>query len=95
MALSRPVSAGASHVSSVVAYAVHVRVAFVVSWHPWCSCSRSVCPSAPPLLTVIIHSDGPDKTILVKKVALEGCILDKYALQSRAVTRPVIAFQTT
>ena len=30
---------------------------------------------------------------LVKKVALLGCIFDKYALQSRAVTRPVIAFQ--
>jgi hypothetical protein len=29
---------------------------------------------------------------LVKKVALNGCICDKYALQSRAVTRPVIAF---
>jgi len=31
---------------------------------------------------------------LVKKVALNGCIFDKYALQSRAVTRPVIAFQS-
>ena len=29
---------------------------------------------------------------MVKKVALNGCNLDKYALQSRAVTRPVIAF---
>jgi len=28
---------------------------------------------------------------LVKKVALNGCIIDKYALQSRAVNRPLIA----
>ena len=31
---------------------------------------------------------------MVKKLALKGCNFDKYALQSRAVTRPVIAFQT-
>ena len=31
---------------------------------------------------------------MVKKLALKGCNFDKYALQSRAVTRPVIAFQS-